>query len=47
VLFFSGWLKGDSGMDYRLAVSSLATLFLVGACVMLFLPETNKQELPE
>lgn len=47
VLFFSGWLKADSGMDYRLAVSSLAVLFLVGAAVMLFLPETNRQELPE
>lgn len=47
VLFFSGWLKADSGMDLRLAVSSLASLFLVGAAVMLFLPETNKQELPE
>lgn len=47
VLFFSGWLKAESGMDYRLAVSSLAALFLVGAVVMLFLPETNKQELLE
>lgn len=47
VLFFSGWLKAESGMDYRLAVSSLAALFLVGAFVMLFLPETNKQELLE
>lgn len=47
VLFFSGWLKADSGMDYRLAVSTLASLFLVGAIVMLFLPETNKQELLE
>jgi len=47
VLFFSGWLKAESGMDYRLAVSSLAVLFLVGAFVMLFLPETNKQELED
>ena len=48
VLLFSGWLKSSaSGMDFRLAVSSLAVLFLLGAFVMLFLPETNKQELPE
>lgn len=47
VLFFSGWLKADSGMDLRLAVCSLGSLFLLGAVVMLFLPETNKQELLE
>lgn len=47
VLFFSGWLKGPSGMDLKLAVSALASLFLLGAFVMLFLPETNKQELIE
>lgn len=47
VLFFSAWLKGESGMDLRLAVSLLSVLFLVGAVVMIFLPETNKQELPE
>ena len=47
VLVFSGWLKADSGMDLRLAVSALGSLFLAGAVVMLFLPETNRQELPE
>ena len=48
VLLLSGWLKSPaSGIDFRLAVSSLAVLFLLGAFVMLFLPETNKQELPE
>lgn len=47
VLFFSGWLKADSGMDLRLAVSSLGCLFLLGVVVMFFLPETNKQELLE
>jgi MFS family permease len=45
VLLFSGWLKGS--IDLRIAVSSLAALFLVGAVVMLFLPETRGQELPE
>lgn len=45
ILFFSGWLKAESGMDLQFAVSSLSTLFLVGAVVMLYLPETNRQEL--
>jgi len=47
VLFFSGWLKADSGMDLRLAVTLLGTLFLVGVVIILFLPETKGQELPE
>ena len=47
VLIFSGWLKAQQGMDLRVAVSSLGMLFLLGAVLMLFLPETNKQELPE
>lgn len=47
VMALSAWLKADSGMDYRLAVSTLAALFLVGVIVMFFLPETNKQELPD
>ncbi|MDA1163444.1 MAG: MFS transporter [Planctomycetota bacterium] len=47
VLIFSAWLKAKPDMDLRLAISSLAVLFLAGAVVMLFLPETNKQELPE
>ncbi len=47
VLFFSGWLKGLQGMDLRLAVTGLGGLFLLGAVLMLFLPETKGQELPE
>lgn len=47
VLFFSGWLKAYEGIDFRVAISSLGTLFLLGAVVMLFLPETKGQELPE
>ncbi len=47
VLFFSGWLKAREGMDLHVAISSLALLFLLGAVVMLFLPETKGQELPE
>ncbi|MAG92850.1 MAG: MFS transporter [Planctomycetaceae bacterium] len=45
VLFFSGWLKAQEGMDIRMAVASLSVLFLVGAVLMRFLPETKGQEL--
>ena len=47
VLFFSGWLKADSGLDLRLAITLLGTLFLVGVVLVLFLPETKGQELPD
>jgi MFS family permease len=47
VLLISGQLKALDGMDLRWAVSGLSTLFLLGAILVLFLPETNRQELPE
>ncbi|MFV2067877.1 MAG: MFS transporter [Pirellulales bacterium] len=47
VLFFSGWLKGSSGLDLRMAMTGLSLLFLCGAVLMLFLPETRGQELPD
>jgi MFS family permease len=47
VLFFSGWLKAQPGMDLRVAVTWLGALFLLGAVLMLFLPETRGAELPE
>jgi MFS family permease len=47
VLVFSGWLKALPGMDLRWALTLLGTLFLLGAVLMLFLPETNRQPLPE
>jgi MFS family permease len=47
VLLFSGWLKAQPGVDLRWAVTSLASLFLIGVFVVLFLPETNRTELPE
>jgi MFS family permease len=47
VLLLSGQLKAPEGVDLRWAVSSLAGLFLLGAIVMLFLPETNRAELPD
>ncbi|MCC9606168.1 MFS transporter [Blastopirellula sp. JC732] len=45
VLLTAGTLKSE--IDLRLAVSLLALLFLVGVVIMLFLPETKGQELPE
>lgn len=47
MLFFSGWLKARPDMDLRLAISSLALLFLLGLIVIRFLPETKDQPLPE
>jgi len=47
MLYFSGWLKDLEGMDLRVAISSLGVLFLLGVVLMLFLPETKGQELPE
>jgi len=47
VLLFSGWLKSLPGMDLRLAISLLGTLFLAGIAVVWFLPETRDQPLPE
>lgn len=45
VLLTAGWLK--SFLDLRIAVCLLALLFLVGVVIVLFLPETKGQELPE
>lgn len=45
VLLAAGMLKSE--IDLRIAVSLLALLFLVGVVIMLFLPETKGQELPE
>jgi MFS family permease len=47
VLFFSGWLKAQEGVDLRVAVCSLALLFLLGVILVMFLPETRGTELPE
>lgn len=46
VLLLSGWLKSQPGVDLRWAITALASLFLVGVVFVLFLPETNRQELP-
>jgi MFS family permease len=47
VLIASNWLKTQPGVDLRWAVTLLSSLFLVGIIIVLFLPETNRQELPE
>jgi MFS family permease len=45
VLVFSGWLK--SQMDLRVAVTLLSLLFVVGIMLVLLLPETKGEPLPE
>jgi len=47
VLVLSGWLKSLPGMDLRLAISLLGLLFAFGVVIILFLPETKGQPLPE
>lgn len=47
MLWFSGWLKSLPGIDLRLAITLLGTLFLAGLIVLIFLPETKGQPLPE
>lgn len=47
VLLFSGWLKGQENIGLPVALSGLGTLFIVGAVIMLFMPETKGQDLPE
>ena len=47
VLMFSGTLKSLPGMDLRRAVTTLGSLFLVGAFLLIFLPETKGKPLPE
>jgi MFS family permease len=46
MMLLSAWFKGE-GIDLRWAVTLMGTLFLVGAVIMLFLPETKGQDLPE
>lgn len=47
VLLYSGNLKAQEGMSLESAVSGLGWLFLVGAILILFLPETKGKDLPE
>jgi MFS family permease len=45
LLFLSGSIK--SSMDLRLAITMLAGMYLLGAVILLFMPETKGQPLPE
>jgi MFS family permease len=45
LLFLSGSIK--SSMDLRLAITMLAGMYLLGVVVLLFMPETRGQPLPE
>ena len=47
LLWLSAELKARPGVDLRLAVTMLSSLFLVGAFLLLFLPETRGKPLPE
>lgn len=47
LLWLSSILKGRPGIDLRFAVTMLSSLFLVGAFLLLFLPETKGKPLPE
>ena len=47
MLFLSGMVKAMEGINTQLALSLLATTFLLGLVVVAFLPETKGQDLPE
>jgi MFS family permease len=46
VLFLGGWLQRDAGLSLAGAASALSLLFLPGAVLLLFAPETRGHELP-
>jgi hypothetical protein len=47
MLWFSGWLKSQPGMDLSQAVLLLSLMFLLGLGVIAALPETKDQPLPD
>lgn len=47
MLIFSGWLKALPGMDLRHAIAMMSGLFFFGLIIIIFLPETKDQPLPE
>ena len=47
LLIFSGWLKALPGMDLRQAIAMMSGLFFLGLFIIIFLPETKDQPLPE
>ncbi len=46
-LVLSGWLKSLPGMDLRLAITLLGLLYPLGLLIVLFMPETKGQPMPE
>jgi MFS family permease len=47
MLWFSGWFKSLPGIDLRFAITMLGLLFILGLLILIFLPETKDQALPE
>ena len=47
VLLLSGWLKSVSAISLQAALSGMGCLFLLGCAIVLAMPETNQQELPD
>ena len=47
ILFISGWMQKDWGYTLSDSVSILSLLYLVGAALLIFAPETKGRELPE
>ncbi len=47
VLLASGWLQREAGMSLRASASLLSLLFLAGAAIIAFGPETRGDDLPE
>jgi hypothetical protein len=46
-LLMVGWMQSSLGYTQRDAVSLLSLMFLVGAAILAFAPETRGHELPE
>ncbi|MBW3538688.1 MAG: MFS transporter [Planctomycetes bacterium] len=47
ILFLSGWMQRDWGFSLENAAALLSLLFLAGAVLLVFAPETRGRELPE
>jgi MFS family permease len=47
ILFLGGWMQRDWGFRLETTASALSLLFLLGAVLVLFAPETRGTELPE
>jgi hypothetical protein len=45
VLFLGGWLQSTEGLSLQNSASLLSPLFLVGAALLIFAPETKGKEL--